>query len=281
MNNTRIAGSSSRLPAFLTIVGAALALTLSACEGENTTGRRVDLQTRLVSDLDASHTVTTSMGWTVTLTRAQAATGAFHYYDGDPAFTKRERAGWARSLWAALSPIGTAHAHPGHYIAGNAKGEMLAPFSVDLLAGPTDLPAGDGITGDVRSATFSFAAPSAGPVVEALAGHVAVTEGTATKDAMTIHFALAADLADVERTAKDAEITGCTFDEAHIDAPGTVTVTVKPRVWFNLVDFSAIASGTADAPTVVDTGAIAHVAFALGLAQLSAYEFSYAPTTTK
>jgi hypothetical protein len=256
----------------------ALALfALAACGAGSTSGHRVDLKARLVTDLDATRTVTTSMGWTVTLTKALVSTGELHYYDGEPAFTADAGARWRRALWAALSPIGTAHAHPGHYVAGNAKGDLLLPFSADLLAGPVELPPGEGISGTVRSATFSFAAPTAGPVVEQLAGHVAVAEGAATKGDVTIHFSISADLADVSRTAKNAAVTGCVFDAADLEDAGTVAVTVKPRVWFNFVDFSALAPGTADAPTVVEPTSVAHIAFALGLAQLSAYQFSFTP----
>jgi hypothetical protein len=251
---------------------------VASCGNETTTGRRVELQTRLVPDLDATtHTVLTSMGWSVTLTRALVATGDLHFYDGPPAFTSNDRGRWRR-LWAALSPVGTAHAHPGHYLPGGAKGEMLLPFSADLMAGPIDLPAGYGITGAVQSATFSFAVPSDGPAVDALGAHVALTQGSATKDGQTIHFVLAADLADVARTAKDGHVTGCKFDAVDIQEPGTVTVTVKPRVWLNFIDFSAVAPGTPEAPTVIAAPAVAHAAFAIGLAQLSAYEFSFSAT---
>jgi hypothetical protein len=256
-----------------------VAVALSSCDG-GTSGHRVELRTRLVTDLDATHTVTTAMGWTVTLTRALVSTGELHYYDGEPAFIASVGPSWRGRLWAALSPIGTAHAHPGHYIKGNGMGDVLPPFSADLLATPIDLPDGAGISGMVRSATFSFAPPSAGPVAVALGGHVALAEGSATKEGTTVHFAVSADLADVARTAKDGAVTGCVFDAVDMQQSGTVTVTVKPRVWFNYVDFGALPPGTADAPTVIEPAAVAHVAFAIGLAQLSAYQFSYVPDAT-
>ncbi len=84
---------------------------------------------------------------------------------------------------------------------------------------------------------------------------------------------MTAALSDIERTAKDAEITGCKFDEDTIDGDETVLVTVKPRIWFNLVDFTKVDAGTPEAPTQVDPSSVPHIAFALGLGQLSAYEF--------
>jgi hypothetical protein len=245
----------------------------AGCGGDSTTGHTVALKTVATSDLGPDRTFVTSSGWTVTLTKAALATGAFYYYDGEPAFVSApsRRPSW----WARLAPVGTAHAHPGHYVAGRAMGQMLLPFSADLLAGPTALPDGSGVTGLVRSASFSFAAPSAGPALAALGGHAAITEGVATKGDKVVHFALAADLADVAHTAKDGIVTGCAFAEHDVEASGTVTVTVKPRVWFNLVDFSELPPGTAEAPSVAAADSTAHIAFALGLAQLSAYAFTY------
>lgn len=256
----------------------ALAAALCACGSDATTGKQVVLHTRIVSDLPGDDTVMTSMGWTVTLKKAAVGSGAMHYYDGEPAFTQAPR-GRMKRFFAAISPIATAWAHPGHYIEGSPKGEMLENFSVDLMAGAAALPDGYGISGLTRSATFGFAARAAGPAVAALGGHVVSTEGTATKDGKTVSFILNADLADVAKTAKDGQITGCIFQEVTIDADGTVTITIKPRVWFNLVDFAEIATGTPEAPTVIGTDTTAHIGFALGLGQLSAYDFAYTTGT--
>jgi hypothetical protein len=254
-----------------------LATLAAACSGQSTTGKTVTLHTRLAADLPRDHTVTTELGWTVTATRLLVASGAFYYFDGEPAFTVAPRRGrWRRAL-ASLSPVGTAWAHPGHYLAGTARGEMLAPFTADLLAEPSDLPDGDGITGPFRSATFSFAPPTDGPAVADLGDHVALAEGTATKGEQAIHFAFTADLADVDRNARDAKVTGCAFAPVDVAGDGTVTVTLKPKIWFDLVDFSELPPGTPEAPTVADPGTTAHIAFALGLVQLTAYQFAYAP----
>jgi len=244
----------------------------------NTTGQTVTLHTRLDTDLPADHTVTTDLGWTVTVTRLLAASGALYYFDGEPAFTMApRRARWRRAL-DSLSPIGTAWAHPGHYVAGNARGEMLAPYTEDLLAGPTDLPDGDGITGQIRSGTFSFANSGEGPAATALAGHVAIAEGAATKGEQAINFVLTANLADVSKNARDAAIAGCPFTAADVEGDGTVTVTVKPKLWFGFVDFSELAPGTPEAPTVADPSTTAYIAFSLGLVQLSAYQFAFSPS---
>ena len=68
---------------------------------------------------------------------------------------------------------------------------------------------------------------------------------------------------------------GCQFVEANVEGDGTVTVVVSPRVWLDLVDFSQIEPGTAEEPTEFPKDSQPAIAFAQGLAQLSAYEFSY------
>lgn len=257
----------------LILIGAA---SLVACGGsDTTTGTRISLRTQLVSDLTADHSFVTSSGWAVTLTEAAISTGPLYYFDGEPAFTYRAPSP-ARQLFDTLTlQAHAALAHPGHYVAGNAKGQQLSPFSVDLLAGAAALPDGDGVSGPFRSATFSFAAPSAGPAVGVLDGDVARARGTATKDGRTVHFLATAALADIEHTAKDGQVTGCVFAAAEVEGDGTVTVTVSPRTWFNLVDFAELPDGTAEAPSELPADSTARIAFALGLTQLSAYHLAF------
>lgn len=247
----------------------------AGCGGDATTGVRVALRTQVQSDLGADRTFTTSRGWAVTLEGAWISTGALYYFDGEPAFTYAPPP-LRRRIFDALTLTSLAYAHPGHYVAGNAMGEQLAPFSADLLAvTPTSLPDGRGVSGAYRSATFSFSAPTAGPALTQLSGHAARAVGRATKDGRTVHFEAVADVADLAATAKDAAITGCAFEAADVQADGTVTVTVSPRVWFNLVDFADVAEGSAEAPTLLAPESTARIAFALGLTQLSAYHLTF------
>jgi hypothetical protein len=71
------------------------------------------------------------------------------------------------------------------------------------------------------------------------------------------------------------------FEEFDVTSDGTVTLTVAPKVWFDLVDFSGLDSGSDDAPTSIGAGLRAHTAFALGVAQLSAYRFGFSPNGEK
>ena len=70
--------TSSRLFALLLL---ACGATAGAC-GDETTGKRVVLQTEASTDMLADHTFVSNLGWTVTLTRGEIATGAFYYFQG-------------------------------------------------------------------------------------------------------------------------------------------------------------------------------------------------------
>jgi hypothetical protein len=86
-----------------------------------TTGKRVLLHTQVTSDLTPGESFTTGTNWTVTLDEAMVATGALYYYDGEPAFVMAPKRNFFRDALELFSPIQTAYAHPGHYVAGNAK----------------------------------------------------------------------------------------------------------------------------------------------------------------
>lgn len=261
----------------LTSAGAlALALCIEACSGE-TSGDRVVLETR-VELAPGAEAFTTAMGWDVTLTRALISTGPFYYFDGAPPVVQRHEplppARWAAPLEAL--GLRSAFAHPGHYKAGDALGQMLDAWSVDLLAGGAELPPGEGVTGTYRSASFSFTSPPEGPMAGAMEAHAVIAEGVATRDGSPpLRFLATADLADIERTAASGYVDGCAFDERDVEQGGRVTVQVNPKVWFDLVDFAELGLARGDAPLAFPDDSQPKIAFALGLAQLSAYEFSF------
>lgn len=260
---------------------AALVPALQACDGDDTTGgKRVILHTRVELKSAELRSFENGLGWRVTLERAWIATGAFGYFDGAPPFTALRTVPAAPhgepSLEGFLG-VGVAYAHPGHYQAGNALGEMLEPSSVELLGGPSVLADGDGVTGTYRSARFAFSAPPAGPYARALDGHAAVVEGVAELDGEdTRYFRAFADLEELAKIQPEGHIDGCEFDAVTVDDDGTVTVQIDPSVWFDLVDFSAVEAGSPDTPSEFPAGSQPRLAFAQGLVQLSAYEFAYA-----
>jgi hypothetical protein len=264
--------------ALLGSVGAlVMALGIEACGSDSgTSGERVRLATR-VTLADDALSFETAQGWHVTLSRALISTGPFYYFDGAPPLVQLDaQPRWQRAV--AVLGVGSAFAHPGHYKAGEALGQMLDSWSVDLLAGPADLPTGEGVTGLYRSASFSFTAPPQGPMAGELAAHAAVVEGLAERAGEAPRrFRAVADLADVERSAADGYVDGCQFDELGVEGDGLVTVAITPKVWFDLVDFSELAPASDDSALEFPRDSQPQIAFALGLAQLSAYEFSFAP----
>jgi hypothetical protein len=257
--------------------GLTLALGIEACASdESTSGQRVALETRVELVPDGS-SFTTAAGWDVTLTKALVATGPLYYFDGPPPLVRRTPPRLRQYARFALG-LGLAYAHPGHYQAGNALGQMLEPWSLDLLAGPADLPPGDGVTGIYRSARFSFAAPPEGPMAGEMQPHSAVVEGRAERAGESVRvFRAAADLNEIARSAAEGHVEGCEFHELDIAGDGRVTISINPKVWFDLADFSELAPSADETPVELPADSQPKIAFAQGLAQLSAYKFSYSP----
>lgn len=258
--------------AFVLTTGAAGA-AIEACSGEagsGTTGKRVKLATRVLGEDRARAPFKNAVGWTVTLSKAHLSTGPLYYFDGDPLFSRAARP--LDRLRGVLLPR-RAHAHPGHYAAGTAKGEMTTPSSVDLLGQPNILAAGSGVSGPYRSARFTFASPARGPFAAQLANHAVVVEGSATDGAKTVRFRTSADLGDLLDTFNEPKLEGCVFSPAEVSGDGTVTVTVLPSIWFDQVEFVDLAS---DGSTVDLAGTTAFNGFTRGLKKGTAYVFAYA-----
>jgi hypothetical protein len=259
------------------LAGIALCSLLSACSGDgkdSTGGKRVVLATRVEPSGAIADEFTTGTKWDVRLTSARLAIGALYYFDGAPAFALNERRKPLQIFQNFF--IGTAHAHPQHYVPGSALGEMTEPSSVDLFRG-AQLADGNGVTGTFRSGRLVLPEKLVGRAAQGLDGHIATARGVATQGDRTVYFDVSADLSDIRETSPLAEVDGCVFEEADVTGDGTVTLTVTPRVWFNLVDFTAIEDGEEDAPTSIVRGDVAHKGFSLGVAQLSAYRFEYSP----
>lgn len=266
------------LSVLTSVGGLALALCIEACSAGDTGGSRVVLDTRVELAPDAQ-SFTTARGWEVTLSRVLISTGPFYYFDGAPPVV-RVAPKARKEVWPTLLDVlgpSRAFAHPGHYKAGDALGQMLDAWSIDLLAGVADLPAGDGVTGVYRSASFSFTSPPEGPMASAMQAHAAIVQGAAGRPGQApFEFVATADLADIERRADDGYIDGCEFEELEIQQSGRVTVRVNPKVWFDWVDFAELeAAAGSGGPVSFPEGSQPKIAFALGLSQLSAYEFSF------
>lgn len=244
---------------------------------DSTTGKRVVLDTEMIAESTIGKTFTTGFGWDVELSKALVASSGFYYFDGPPptALLTPAKPGLREHLLRLFE--GTAWAHPGHYQAGTALGQVVfdEPIVLDLFekSRPVSLPSGDGVTGTYRSARFVLSAPSNH---SALDGHVAIAEGVATKhdgsSETPIHFRLVADDADVSMSVNDGAVDGCVLDEVDVTGDGKITLEIRPTIWLNLVDFSKIDPGSDAEPTEAhDAG------FSQGVAELSAYHFSFTP----
>lgn len=263
----------------------ALAPACGDGEGDTTTGKRVTHATRITAGAEASGAFTGASGWSITLSRAYLSVGALYYFDGapltarlDPGRGRRRRpAGGGLFDQLARWAVPEAAAHPGHYAPGEAKGEMTAATSVDLAVGPATLEASDAVSGVYRSARLVFGAQPAGPLAGELGASVVVVEGTAEKGGEERPFRVEAVVADVLDSEGDPAVEGCVFEEADVQEDGGVTVTVKPSVWFDQVDFADVPASPDGQPVLIAPGSTAHRAFARGLKKGTAYVFSYAP----
>jgi hypothetical protein len=272
----RTARSAAGPSAFL--AASAVLLGCGADGGDATTGKRLTLATRVTAEAEAVEPFTNSLGWTITLSKAHLSMGPLYYFDGAP-FTA-QRGGPSRTSPPLLERfarwvVPEAHAHPGHYQAGEARGQMLTPTSVDLLAGPTDLADADAVSGFYRSARVSFGSPPAGSFAAALEGHVAALEGRAEQDGSALDFLARVEVAEVLNADGDAAVEGCAFEEVDVQETGVVTLVVKPTVWLDQVDFAGIAGGEDGAPAPLPPDSAARRGFARGLKKGTAYALSF------
>jgi hypothetical protein len=281
-------GESAKIAVLISWI--ALGCSSSSDGSSGTTGRIISLKTKLDIKDDLTQPKTNALGWSVTISKAYLSIGALYYYSGDPVLSLGPTPLYpARRAFAWLGEllVKSAYAHPGHYIEGAAMGQMLTPTTVDLLGGSIPLADGDGVSGLVNSARFTWQAPPSGALASALEGHVVLTEGTASKDNVTIRFIAKADDTEVTDGDKKVEVAGCAFGAApglvgvDMDGDGTVTLSLVPSVWFDQVDFGYVAPGTAGAPApdlngVIDiAGTLAWQGFVRGVKKGTAYEFSY------
>lgn len=142
--------------------------------------------------------------------------------------------------WHGVSVMPVAHAHPGHDFTGDVRGELLGPWTVDLL--------GD----DLLLGTAScYEGPYATARMTLLPDPVALLAGTAMvgSEARTFRFELAID----------QEVTGLPFD-AYLDAqapPAGITLSVDLAHALYFVDWTT-ADADADGVLTLADGALAN-----------------------
>lgn len=181
----------------------------------------------------------TDSGWTVTLSSAHASFASARFFSGEvPVVRRFDPLGWL---------IPSAWAHPGHYVPGEALGEVLTPVEADLLGGDTAWGEVSAVTGEYGSLQLTFAAAGL---------HLA---GTATKDAQSVAF-------DATFTPPSA-IEGVSFAHTMDTAPGGVRVAVDLSAVVTRMDFAYV--GTSTSP--LDATSPAFNGFARGVEDASAY----------
>ncbi len=247
--------------AVLSLALATLAVVGPSCGGDETSGQRVSLKTRVTAD---TTTFTNALGFAVKVDKALLSVGPLYYFDGEPVTASRGH----RSLLG----LGVAHAHPGHFIPGAAVGQMLVPDTVELATAPVSLADGSGVTGTARSGRFFFGVPPVGAKASGLGGKLVRVEGTFTKAGVSKAFVATAGADDLKDSAGEDKVDGCVFSSGEITGPGTVTVNVALSTWLDQVDFD---KASASDPASLD-GTEAGNAFVRGVQKALAYRFSYA-----
>ena len=232
-----------------------LAPGLAACGDEDAAARItfpvevMGKQTKLPND----------HGYTVAITRARLHIGPVYFYSGEPLFTRRAEDPWYLRIIRAAAPVGTAHAHPGHYQEGDALGELLTSRSFDLLGKtPVTFGTAAGVTGAYRSAQVNLS-PASG-------GHTVEVAGTASKGSHQVTFSATLDLTE--------KVKGIAFGARVTAAPGRVRIAVDLACWLERVDVSRL-SGTGTA--TFQAGSQAQNALRRGVVNTSAYILTWIP----
>lgn len=243
----------------------------SSCTHETTAQKRVTYATHIVADDAIEAPIVNAYGWSLRITRAALSIGPIYYWNGAPSFA------------ALKSPdsfgifgIRSAFAHPGHYVPGDAMGQVLAPSSVDLALGEAVLPPGEGVSGVYRSGRLTFLDKPVGDAVDALGGHVIVLEGTGTKETMNRIFRAELDIGDTLDAAGEPRVDGCAFDgEPDIQADGTITIHVALSVWLDQLELDTVAESVDGQPVLIARDSTPFRAIERGIKKAPALLFQY------
>ena len=194
-------------------------------------------------------TAANDSGWTVSLTSATATVSTVRFFTGKSLLTRRFD-------WSSLL-IGTAHAHPGHYLPGEALGELIATTEVDLLSTtPVALGEASAVTGEYGSMQLTFV------------GSGMRLKGTATRGSSTVRFDTTAYLPPIA-------LEGISFDQKIGTEAGTVNISVLLQSIVSRIDFSATGAAGADGVTTFTSADPAFNGFVRGLQDTSSYSVKW------
>jgi hypothetical protein len=198
-------------------------------------------------------------GWTVTPESLHVSVGPVRFFEGRVLLSRAPRFDWYSLIG------GTAQAHPGHYVPGDALGEVLTTRTVDLLVGPVDLGTANAVTGDYGSMELTLTTPTATTDAEGvLTGHQVHVRGTARHtDGTTVRFDAAADLPKA--------IEGIRFEKTLQKASGRVRISVDVGTWLGRIDFATVSAPDAAGISTFPADSQAQNALVRGVEDTSAY----------
>jgi hypothetical protein len=194
-------------------------------------------------------TTPTDSGWTLSDVRGTASFASVRFFEGQVLVTRRT----TPLDWL----VSTAHAHPGHYEAGAALGELLQPLEVDLTARePAPWGTVSAVTGRYGSVELGWAMGVR-------------VQGTATKGAETVRF-------DTGLLSPGKPLSAIPFEHTMTTAEGRVRLELDLGVMLSRVDFGkTLATPDAQGVTTLDRGSPAFNGFDRGVTDTSSYRFTW------
>ncbi|MFB1484366.1 hypothetical protein [Corallococcus sp. RDP092CA] len=240
------------LPAPLRALALTATLLSLGCGGKTEAERR----TFAVAMTATPPTAPNSYGWTVTPEAARLSVGSVRFFEGRVLLSRRFD-------WYSLIG-GTAHAHPGHYVPGDALGEVLDAQTVDLLAG-ANLGDANAVTGAYGSLELTLVTPTAATDPgNVLGGHQAHVRGTATHTSgATVRFDATVDLPKA--------IEGVRFERDLQQEAGHVRIAVDLGKWMDRIDFATASPPDADGVSTFPADSQAQNGLVRGVEDTSAY----------
>jgi hypothetical protein len=233
----------------------ATALLGLGCGDGKTEGERRTFDVTLTA---TPSTAPNEYGWTVTPEAAHVSVGSVRFFEGRVLLSRAPRFDWYSLIG------GTAHAHPGHYVPGDALGEVLRVQTVDLLAGAS-LGQANAVTGSYGSLELAFVTPTAATDAQgALAGHHVHVRGTAKHTSgTTVRFDASLDLPKA--------IEGVRFERELKQEPGSVRIAVDLAKWMGRINFATVSAPDAAGVSTFPADSQAQNGFTRGVEDTSAY----------
>ena len=227
----QVVGDSGKAAASAAPSMFALAFALAAgCA--NTTGGALIPDLPFTAGGSTVATITSPLGWNITLTQALIALGPF-YFNLYPPPSDEFRAGIV-IIQATEQTIVNVLDPTMHAVVGDANGEAGTAVAVEIGLLTPDIYSQNQDPNDA----FTIG-PSAFGVIA----------GTAVKGSATVPFqgTLAVDqglVTDTEPLADLQRIRGATVDLSFTAAPSTLELVVDPTHWFDQCDFSQLCAGS-------------------------------------